>query len=94
MKDKAKDKAIELVEKFLMIRYALKQDSLGEFWEMDKEVRKDLLKEPKQCALICVDEILGIVDLANKKYNTGLGAGFQLKQEKYWKNVRNEIEKL
>jgi len=62
-----------------------------ELWNGGYRISKPMIKK---CALICVDEILGIVDLANKKYNTGLGAGFQLKQEKYWKNVRNEIEKL
>ena len=82
-----KQKAKELVEKFLMIRYALKQDSLGEFWEMDKEVRKDLLKEPKQCALICVDEII-------KTEHKDMYSVTQCRFHEYWQNVKTEINEL
>lgn len=42
--------------------------------------------ECKQCALICVNEILAIDDM--KPYQI---AGFQIK---YWNDVKEEIEKL
>lgn len=61
----AKEKAIELVEKYST--FSLRN------WYEDNEVSK-------QCALICVDEILNIL--------------FQHHKIDYWKEVKQEIEKL
>ena len=49
----AKEKAIELVEKFT---------PLVEYWDFcncELRINEDILKDSKQCALIATDEILG-----------------------------------
>ena len=67
----AKEKAIELIEKFECLVDYQGDDCFTE--------REKMLINAKQCALIAVDEIL--------KSPTP-------KQEKYWQEVKNEIEKL
>ena len=68
---KAKEKAKELVDRFMQV-----EDTIG------INGRSLLyLKEAKQCALICVDEILQEIE------------GFPYAC-KFWEEVKNEIEKL
>ena len=68
----AKEKAIELVDKFTLY---LGTDVNGD------ECYVDIL-EAKQCALICVDEILREIP---KRFDS---------EERYWEDVKKEIEKL
>lgn len=70
-----KEKAKELVEKFLPYSY---------YHEMDNSMNRNYQQEDnaKQCALICVDEILSAVTtIADKRYE-------------YYKEVKQEINKL
>lgn len=76
-----KEKAKELVS--LMLQH-----------QMIVSDEKYSLNNAKQCALICVDEIINVVDLANTTLGLGLGGGFQLKSEIYWKEVKQEINNL
>ena len=73
---KAKDKAIELVERFL----ALKKINPNAI------TRPYNWQEAKQCALICVDEMLSIYD----------AEGYDSEDYKivYLEEVKQEIEKL
>ena len=68
----AKEKAIELVDKFTLY---LGTDVNGD------ECYVDIL-EAKQCALICVDEILREIP---KRFDS---------EERYWEDVKKEIGKL
>ena len=65
----AKEKAIELVQKYLNIEFCLLTDN-----------------QAKQCALICVDEIL------ESHYKMTIVAF--LKTYDYWQEVKQEINKL
>lgn len=65
-----KEKAVELVEKFK--QFADSQLTYDSF-EQDKET---LLKNSKQCAIICVDEILKESE----------------EQYEYWQQVKEEIQ--
>ena len=67
-----KEKAKELVDRFMNI-----QDSIG-----FNSHNLMYLKEAKQCALICVDEILGGSRL------------FYIEDYSYWQEVKQEINKL
>lgn len=67
---KAEEKAKELVEKFWnQFNYLVEYG--------------DTRSEAKQCALICVDEIIEAIN----------GLQYERKTD-YWENVRKEIEKL
>jgi hypothetical protein len=68
---KAKDKAKELVYRFLKEFPSTEDIGFGQ------------IKIAKQCALICVDEIIKVLD-EEEKYTA----------EAYWKDVKQEIEKL
>lgn len=61
-----KEKAKELVKKFMATTHSISRIKV----------------DGKQCALICVDEILNSI-----KFNSDL-------QPKYWHEVKQEIEKL
>ena len=69
---KAKEKAKELVDRFLSIEGA---DDCGNSYSY----------VAKQCALICVDEILNAPQI---------GSGWLHKYEPYWTQVKQEINKL
>ena len=79
----AKEKAIELVEKFRM--YDIQICDL-----MGSELKGYEEKHYKQCALICVDEII----------NTGINQdykkedGYMLSLVEYYTEVKYEINKL
>ena len=68
-----KEKAIELVERFL----ALKKINPNAI------TRPYNWQEAKQCALICVDEILEIKSVYHS-----------IELDNYWQEVKQEIEKL
>jgi hypothetical protein len=71
-----KEKAQELVDRFMIM--------IG-----DTFVIPIILKtKAKQCALICVDEILK----ENERIN--LGGAFPTPLTEYWKEVKQEIQKL
>jgi hypothetical protein len=65
-----KEKAEELYNKFLR-----KIEHNDAYWDVENDA--------KQCALICVDEILNIYEKASKHPQTI-----------YWQQVKTEIEKL
>jgi hypothetical protein len=74
----AKEKAKELVDKYLRI-----EDATLFYWNAyydQRRVDDEVFTHAKKCALIAVDEVL----------NTDLYASEQW----YWKNVLKEIEKL
>jgi len=73
-----KEKAIELVDKILESLYD--NNSLS--------FRRILYGKSKQCALIAVDEILEVLG------EEGVYMYADLKFEKYWQEVKQEIEKL
>tara|TARA_R110000787_G_C13179938_1_gene421722 strand:+ start:346 stop:570 length:225 start_codon:yes stop_codon:yes gene_type:complete len=72
----AKDKAKELVSKFTF--YQLPED------------KRILIDNPKQCALICVDEILR-TEPTNKIHT--FKTDLQISKE-YWQEVKEEIKEL
>lgn len=79
-----KDKAKELVDKFIpqwFIRKAIRKASLKN--EADVE-------HAKQCALICVDEILK--EIHDNAF--WIPSRTQIEREKFWQDVKNEIENL
>ena len=81
-KEKAKEKAIELVEKFT---------PLVEYWDFcncELRINEDILKDAKQCAIIAVEEI--IIEYRVLMIETA----FCYDQFKYWQEVKTEIEKL
>lgn len=73
----AKDKAKELVEKFL---------PHAQTWDCYNDI-PDHNEHEKQCAIICVDELIK----ENTEIETMVGQGFNLD---YWESVRTEITKL
>ena len=74
----AKEKAEELVSKY----YAFIDFS---------EMYQGSSKSAKQCALICVDEILGIPSI-QAAYAQGYSNSKSI--ESYWQEVKQEINKL
>lgn len=72
---KAKEKAKELVKKFI-------RPTLVDFSDENFE-------RTKQCALISVDEILGIMELWGFTSDA-----YFLNTLKYWKEVKTEVEKI
>jgi len=74
----AKDKAIELVQKF---QFEVKDSNSKDGGNLM------FLCEAKQCALIAVDEIL------NESPN-GFDNNFEQKRKLYWQDVKQEILKL
>ena len=79
-----KEKAKELVDK-----YSKRAEDLCEYTEYEYD---------KECALICVDEIIYTTKI--KKYkanfigNTLDAKDYTFKYSEYWKKVKKEIEKL
>jgi len=71
-----KQKAIELVDNFLPLLYGKKP-----FYK-----KSDLFKA-KQCALICVDEIINSIEVGYEDYKS-------LAKINYWQEVKTEINKL
>lgn len=75
-----KEKAKELVDKYEEYAYTMFDRTKGFAMDM-------LLKNQKMCALICVDEIIKMEDEAGV-------ASYTKSAEKYWLQVKAEIEKL
>ena len=75
----AQDKAKELVEKFLNAEFNCKECNMP---FCDIPCTKLALFEAKQCAIIAVDEILNLCWNGNKV------------AEKYWQEVKKEIQNL
>lgn len=75
----AQDKAKELVEKFLNAEFNCKECNMP---FCDIPCTKLSLFEAKQCAIIAVDAILNLCWNGNKV------------AEKYWQEVKNEIQNL
>ena len=77
----AKEKAIRLVDRF-------KADTVIYTWDDDgyKVDIETSLQNAKNCALICVDEIL--------KSHYKVLIGVMPKTDKYWQEVKQEILKL
>jgi hypothetical protein len=94
----AKEKAIQLVDKFMNYAHGTEVDSNNGEAYTDESLWK---KSAKQCAIICVDEILdsyphtfdlseyttkeGLVHISIENVRSNMG---------YWQEVKNEIEKL
>ena len=80
---KAKEKAIELVNKYK----PMVNGYVGSSMLTNTEYPETILKNAKQCALIAVDEILeavkGMVDAKNGYLS-----------DEYYNEVKSEIEKL
>ncbi len=76
----AKEKAKELVESFLYLRLP------NELVKFPEGLR---ISQAKQCALICVDEIIEVLNVkqGGKIHN-------QMGFIDYWQEVKQEIEKL
>ena len=76
----AKGKAKELVDRFLPYSY---------YHEMDNSMNRSYQQEDnsKQCALICVDEIL-------KNEHDYTNTPYEENNIDYWKEVKIEIEKI
>ena len=81
-----KEKANELVSLMLQHQhFAVK----GHFNE------KSCLNNAKQCALICVDEIIETNPLMSLNATYGVGSvEIYSSNKKYWQEVKQEIEKL
>ena len=73
------EKAKELVDKFR-----------NEFKWVEKDFPVDLYRDAKQCALICVDEIIE----SWAKYNGEIDKSFYPEEIKYWQQVKESINKL
>ena len=76
-----KDKAIELANKF--IRKSV--------FDMTDEELKEQREQGKAFAIICVDEIL---NATKRETINNSGTGIDIILNKYWVNVKQEIEKL
>lgn len=75
---KAKEKAIDLIEKFENYVDYQGDDCFNE--------REKMLINAKRCALIAVDEILNYIDEEDTIYPSP--------QFEYWQDVKQEINKL
>jgi len=75
---KAIEKAKELVDKFTITG--------NEWYNEDRDYA-----EAKQCALICVDEIL---EATKHEHINDKGTGLDIKFSEYWQEVKQEINKL
>ena len=75
----AKDKAEELVGRFKRISVIVEEENATWFKRIG-------LENAKQCALICVDEII------KNEVNTTMSPNDNIMH--YWEEVKNEIEKL
>ena len=81
-KEKAKEKAIELVEKFTpLVEY-------WDFFNCELRINEDILSDAKQCALIAADEIINSNPHSNP-FNTNVFSTME-----FWQEVKTEIEKL
>jgi hypothetical protein len=76
-----KEKAIELVDKYLCIEEIYNVDLFCDECGIDYAA--------KYCALIAVDEILYVISLYN-----GHSDCFEEGSREYWQEVKKEIEKL
>ena len=75
----AKEKAKELVNKFLEIDFQIVSGEFVGYLTLD-------LFDAKQCALISVNEILN-------EFPNGIEGSFEEKRKHYWVEVKQEIEK-
>ena len=84
-----KEKAKELVKKFTLFSEGAIYD------EETGEISLTPTDQAKQCALICVDEIMKsnptVVEI-NKDFEPP--SVYYVSNEKYWQKVKQEIEKL
>ena len=78
---KAKEKAIELVDKYLCVEDGYKGDNGCGICEY----------QAKQCALIAVDEIIN--NCLFEIYSCGF-LTLETKHKEYWEEVKQEIQKL
>jgi len=75
----AKDKAKELVSKF-------------RGWAMEGIRSNSNFHAAKECAIICVDEI---INFGSKNSNWGIGEPYNsISHKGYWEQVKQEIENL
>jgi hypothetical protein len=83
-----KEKAIELVDKFIPYTEKFHESNPGNGWEID-------VQAAKKCALIAVDEI---IDATTKRWGgVNPETGFVINNVEvnpYWVEVKQEIEKL
>ena len=84
----AKDKAKELVDKYMVYSYT-SSDKDGALNPVEEK------ENAKQCALICVEEIRSSVVWYKEDMLTNFGDYLkQTDNELYWLKVKEEIEKL
>lgn len=80
-----KEKAIQLIEKFKKNTRAFNETN---GWE-------DSSYDAKQCALICVDEIIDLAHFNTISYsNYADGEIVEYTERVYWQEVKKEIEQL
>lgn len=80
----AKEKAIELVNKFIDEIPANNSESIKEFIKID-------IESSKRCALIAIDELI----MQNGElYLNGLNSTYYREKNNFLFNVKSEIEKL
>lgn len=80
---KAEDKAAELVEK-----YFSKLEDVG-------TISSEVYKDAKQCALICVGEILESYPTYVKSFHTSKGLYVVHEDNRtYWNKVKEEIKQM
>jgi|688.fasta_scaffold867493_1 hypothetical protein len=87
-----KEKAKELVDKFFEYSYRVK-------WDIDKNKWEHNFDQSKQCALIAVDEIIKASPLEPNDTPEWLQPedwfpDSNISAEKYWQEVKIEIENL
>lgn len=87
----AKETAEELVEKFLH-QFAIR-DSFHPAY-INGETDEDNMKYAKQCALIAVDEIISEFYMIEGRYTFHTDYPTVKSREKFWEEVKQEIEKL
>ena len=82
----AKEEAIELVNKFkIKVTVFYSEDSVP--WVLNAPM---IIKSSKQCALICVDELIEEIKEIQFNYDILI----EDTEVKYWKEVKEEINKL
>ncbi len=82
----AKEKAKELINKF--------QPYCQEYIEGTDMMFEDNKDDTKECALICVDEILNLNEIADKFDAASSGEWTGIPNIEFWQQVREEIIKL
>jgi hypothetical protein len=87
-----KEKAKELVSLFIKFSLPDDEDGKWESWQLKRR------KNAKQCALICCEEIIKeprMFDSEQVKYSDGYYArSYYEVPNKFWQQVKHEIEKL